>query len=194
MTQKTLAPLVLALVLGALPAYAAHRSEDSASRRDRDREAARIAAEEQHAKIDLLAVRLERATADLQSEAAGRSHGWSWRERRASDALRQLAHRARHFQARVTRHGADSRRAEIAFEDLECAYEVAAARRGDLRRSRNLRDAFAQVDFLMGKLDRRIALLDPVERDKVRYGQRHGESRRAWRRGWRPIVAFHFGF
>ena len=46
----------------------------------------------------------------------------------------------------------------------------------------------------MGKLDRRIALLDPVERDKVRYGQRHGESRRAWRRGWRPIVAFHFGF
>lgn len=194
MTPKTLAPLVLALVLGALPASAAHRFEDSQSRRDRDRASARIEAETQQAKIDQLAQRLERATAELYSEAAVRGRKGSWSEWRAIDATRQLERQADRYQAQVARHGADSRRADRAFEDLECAHEVAAARRGDLRSSHDLRKAFEQVDFLMGKLDRRIAKLDRTDRKDARISRRSDEPRRYDRRDWRSYVAFHFGF
>jgi hypothetical protein len=194
MTPKTIAPLVLALVLGALPASATHRFEDSPHRRDRERESARIEAEAQEAKIDKLAQRLERATAELASEAAVHRRKGRWREWRAVDALRRLEREADRYQARVSRHGAVSRRAGRAFEDLECAYQAAVARRSDLRGSYELRESFERVGFLMGKLDRRIAKLDRSDRGDEWLSKRSYEPRRQARRDWRSYVAFHFGF
>jgi hypothetical protein len=190
MTKKTIAPIVLALVLGALPANAGRRSdEDDGTRRrgheahrSHEHDAYRSHHERQEAKIAVLAEHLDHATSDLVHEAVSRTRHRSWREWRALQALRRLERRADRYHARVERHGASSRRAEATFDDLERAYHAVAACRDDLRRSRRVRHEFERVDELMDKLDRRIAKLD---RD---------EERRTGSRDSKTHVAFHFGF
>ncbi len=194
MTPKTIAAIALALVLGALPASAAHRSYDRPGSRGHDREANRSGHEPQQEKIDRLAHRLDHATSQLYSQATDRARHESWREWRAIRTLRRLERRADHFQTHVARHGAGSRRAQAAFRDLDCAYQAAAERRDDLRRSRQLRDEFARVDDLMDRLDHRIATLARHERHRENIRHRVDRERRHRSRDSRTHVAFHFGF
>ncbi len=202
MTKKTIAPIVLALVLGALPANAERRSDDDDGIRRRGHEtvrshesdAYRSHHERQEAKIAVLAERLDHATSDLVHEAVSRTRQRSGRERRALHALRRLERRADRYHARVERHGASSRRAEGTFEDLKRAYHAAAAYRGDLRRSRRVRHGFERVDEVMDKLDRRIAKLDRYEERRRHTSHRGREDRRTGSRDSKTHVAFHFGF
>jgi len=196
MTRKLIAPIVLALVLGALPASAASRSHDREHRSHANR---------QEAKIASLADRLDIATTELFSEAATRSHRHGWRNWRALHTLRSLERSADRFEAVVERRGAKSRHAAAAYEQLECDFQDALARRHQLRRGHTLNQEFARVEQLIGKLDVRLARLG--RDDGRRYGSRFDddddddervEQRRRARRGYgedgRGHVAFRFGF
>jgi hypothetical protein len=190
MTKQTIAMTVLALVLGALPVSAAHRSDENGDRGRRyDRESTRSVETKHEAKVAVLAERLDGATSQLSTEAADRRRSRSYREWRAIHALQRLEHRADRYRARVERRGADSRSAEAAYHELERAYRAATARRGDLRDSRRVRRDFERVDALMAKLDRRIAKLDRTEERRVSKFDRHARSR-----DWRNYVAFRFDF
>ena len=204
MRKQTIAMIVLALMLGALPASAAQRSHengDRGRRYDREshdnedrggrygREPTRSAETKHEAKVAVLAERLDGATSELFRDAADRRRSRSYREWRAMHALRRLEHRADRYHARVERRGADSRSAEAAYHELERAYRAATARRDDLRDSRRVRRDFERVDALMAKLDRRIAKLDRRQERRVSKVDRHARSR-----DWRNYVAFRFDF
>ena len=200
MTRKLIAPIVIALALGALPASAASRHDDDRGRRYA---ALRGAVDVHEAKIAALANRLDRATTELVSEAATRGHRRGWRHWRAFHALQRLERKADRYQQIVAYRGASSRRADAAFEELECAFEDAMVRRDDLRRKRHLRDELSDVTWLMEKLDRRNAKLDRTlarldrREDRRRYSRERREDDRYARRGWDERdwrVAFRFGF
>jgi len=179
MTRKMIAPIALALVLGALPASAASRSDDRD--RNREREAHRSHMNEQEAKVASLASRLDDATSKLFSEAVESRRHRSWRDARAIRSLRRLEREADRFEAVVERRGARSRHADAAFEKLECAYQDAVARRGDLRRSRQLRDEFARVGQLIEKVDGRLVKLDRAQENRS-YGRNRGDEDRSYGR------------
>lgn len=199
MTQKTIAPIVLALVLGALPASAASRFHDEDRRNDRETHRAQQATQE--GRIQVLAVRLDQATSQLFDEAveskrqtARREQRLSWRERRALHAVRRLEQQADRFHARVERYGASDRRTDGAFQELQRAHQLAVACQDDLRRPRKLRREFERVGELMGKLDRRIAQLDRHPKPRRHASHRDDEDRRRQRWQRDPFLAFLFGF
>ena len=140
MMTKMIAPIALALVLGALPAGAASRHHDRGN-----------------GKVEKLAYRLESAAGELYRDAARHARQRGWRERQALHALQRLDQRADRFLEQVVRHGIHHPRTRHGFEQLELAFVRAEARRSDLRRARRLRDEFERVEQLMGKLDRRLA-------------------------------------
>ena len=177
MMMKSIAPIALSLilVLGAASASADRRSHEKPEK-----------------PIEALALRLDHATSDLYREAVERGHYHGWRERRAVHALRHLERRADVFSAIVVRHGADGRRADRAFDELERAYEVATAKRGALRRSHRLRHEFARVNRLMENTDQRIAQLDR-RRDHRHHARNGWDVGHRYAYGRRAIVAFHFG-
>jgi hypothetical protein len=209
MIRKTIVPIALALVLGALPASADHRSGDRERSHRHEREAfagQRAKIEKQERKIERLSLRLDDATSELFGEAVTRSRHRGWREWRAIHALRRLERTADRFARKVSHHGATSRNAEVAYLDLESAHRDAVARCDDLRNPRRLRDEFRRVGRLMDKLDGRFARLAELERQRRHASYREPESRhRRHRSGrdadfWlssrdgRPAVAFRFGF
>jgi hypothetical protein len=192
MKKQTLALIVLALVLGALPASAAHRSNENENEdrgRRYDREWTRNVESNHEAKVAVLAERLDGATSELFRNAADRRRKRSYRDWRAVHTLQRLERGADRYHARVERRGADSRSAEAAYQELVRAYRAATACRGDLRNSRRVRRDFERVDALMAKLDRRIAKLDRKEERRVSKYDRHALSRE-----WRNYVAFRFDF
>lgn len=163
MMTKMIAPIALALMLGALPASAGQRNHR---------------AEERHeTKIETLAQKLDRATSELYSEARERGRYRGWRELRAVRSLRRLEYRAAVYENRVERHGAESRPAARAWRDLDHAYRVAAAQRDVVCRRRGLQDEFGRVDRLMEKLDRRIARLDSRDEPRRHASRRHDDDR-----------------
>ncbi|MGI9589742.1 MAG: hypothetical protein ACR2P8_00125 [Myxococcota bacterium] len=203
MTRKLIAPIVIALALGALPASAASRHDDDDRQRGRRYAAIRGDVHEHEAKIAALTNRLDRATTELVSEAATRGHRLGWKHWRAFHALQRLERKADRYQEIVAHRGAGSRRADAAFEELECAFQDAMVRRHDLRRKRHLRDELSDVARLMEKLDRRNEKLDQAlarldrREDRRRYSRERREDDRYTRRGgndrdWH--VAFQFGF
>ena len=178
MKLKNIAPIALSLslMLGAGSAMADRRAHEKSEKR-----------------IERLALRLDDATSDLYREAVDHARYRSWREWRAVRALRIVERRADLFCTIVMRHGADSRRADRAFDELERAYGFATARRHSLRRGHHLRDDFARVDRLMKQVDQRIARFD-------RHHDHRSHARNDWEDGGRgyahnrrAIVAFHFG-
>jgi hypothetical protein len=140
MMTEMIAPITLALVLGALPAGAASRHH-----------------ERENGKVEKLAYRLERAAGELYGDAVRHARYRSWLERRALHALQRFDRRADRFLEQVARHGIHHPRTRRGFRRLEDAFVTAEARRSDLRRARRLRDEFERVDDLMRKLDRRLA-------------------------------------
>ena len=103
MTKKTIVSIAMAaLVLGALPAAAAHSSHER-----RDDRTAQLARE------------LQKATYELYRRVAERGHYRGREQWRAAWALRSLDHQARDFRARVDRYGADHRRTQREFHELE---------------------------------------------------------------------------
>jgi hypothetical protein len=140
MMTKMIAPIALALVLGALPAGAGPRHHERGN-----------------GKVEKLAYLLESAAEDLYRDAARHSRHRGRREWRALHALQRFDHRADRFLEQVVRHGIHHPRTRHGFERLERAFLTAEARRSDLRRARRLRDEFEHVEHLMRKLDRRLA-------------------------------------
>jgi hypothetical protein len=168
MMTKMIAPIALALVLGALPAGAGSRHH-----------------ERDHGKVETLAYRLESASAELYRDAARHTRYRSWREWRALHALRRFDHRADRFLEQVVRHGIYHPRTRHGFEQLERAFVVAEAGRADLRRRHRLRDEFEHVEKLMRRLDRRLAYRTEDQRRK----------RAAFRIGSRdPWVSVRFSY
>ncbi len=155
MMTKMIAPIALALVLGALPACAASRHH-----------------ERPNGKLEKLAYRLERAAGELYGDAVRHARYRSWREWRALHALERFDRRADRFLEQVVRHGIHHPRTRRGFQRLESAFVTAEARRSDLRRARRLHDEFAHVEHLMRELDRRLA--DRTHRDGSR---RHAAAR-----------------
>jgi len=162
MMTKMIAPIALALVLGALPA--------GAGSRDHERE---------NGKLEKLAHGLESAAGELYRDAARHSRHRSWREWRALHALQRFDQRADRFLQQVTRHGIYHPRTEREFQQLERAFVTAEARRSDLRRARRLRDEFERVEQLMRKLDRRLADRSDDERPR-RHAVVRPEARHPW--------------
>jgi hypothetical protein len=140
MMTKMIAPIALALILGALPAGAGSRHHESGNGR-----------------LETLAYRLESAAEELYRDAARHARNRSWREWRALHALQRFDHRADRFLEQVVRHGIHHPRTRHGFEQLERAFVTAEARRSDLRRARRLRDEFERVEYLISRIDRRIA-------------------------------------
>ena len=140
MMTKMIAPIALALVLGALPAGAGPRQHERGN-----------------GEVEKLAYRLESAAAELYRDATRHGRYRNWREWRALSALQRFDQRADRFLEQVVRHGIHHPRTRHGFEQLELAFVRAEARRSDLRRARRLRDEFERVEQLMGKLDQRLA-------------------------------------
>jgi hypothetical protein len=155
MMTKMIAPIALALVLGALPAGAASRHHERGN-----------------GKVEKLAYRLERASDELYGDAVRHARYRSWREWRALHALQRFERRADRFLEQVVRHGIHHPRTRRGFRRLESAFVTAEARRSDLRRARRLRDEFERVEHLMRKLDRRLA--DRTDHERPR---RHAFAR-----------------
>ncbi len=162
MTTKMIAPIALALVLGALPAGAGSRHHERGNR-----------------KAETLAYRLESASGELYRDAARPARYRGWRERRALHALQRFDHRVDRFLQQVVRHGVYHPRTRHGFERLEHAFVTAEARRFDLRHARRLRDEFEHVERLMRKLDQRLAYRTDSERP-WRHGVVRSESRHPW--------------
>lgn len=163
MMGKIFAPIALALLLGALPAQAAHRSHEQ-----RDTKAAE------------LAQRLERAVHQVYREAVESRRHHSFRQWQAIFALRQLDQRADRFERLVEREGIHDRDTLRAFRRLEEAFAVAEARLPALRRVNGLARDLQGAEHLMQRLDQRVAQADRSSpRCARRADGRHG-----------PVVAF----
>ncbi|MBW1683772.1 MAG: hypothetical protein JRS35_01790 [Deltaproteobacteria bacterium] len=166
MMTKMIAPIALALVLGALPAGAASRHHERGN-----------------GKVEQLAYRLESAAGELYRDAARHARQRGWREWQALHALQRLDQRADRFLEQVVRHGIHHPRTTHDFEQLERAFVRAEARRSDLRRARRLRDEFERVEQLMGKLDRRLVNRSDDERPR-RHAVVRPEARHSWVSFW----------
>ena len=162
MMTKMIAPIALALVLGALPAGAASRHHERGN-----------------GKVEKLAYRLESAAGELYRDAARHARQRGWRARAAMHALQRLDHQADRFLEQVVRHGVYHPRTEREFQKLERAFVTAEARRSDLRRARRLHDEFELVGQLMRRLDRRLA--DRIDNERPRrLAVAQPEARHPW--------------
>jgi hypothetical protein len=167
MLTKMIAPIALALVLGALPAGAGSRQHDRGN-----------------GEAVKLAHRLERAAEELYRDAARHARSRGLREWRALQALQLFDHQADRFLEQVVRHGIHHPRTRHGFEQLERAFVTAEARRSGLHGARGLRDEFERVEHLIRGFDRRLA-----DQTDDRRPRRHA----AVRPGVRPsLVAFRF--
>ena len=160
MMSKMIAPIALALMLGALPAGAGPRDHEKGN-----------------GKVEKLAHRLESAAGDLYRDASRQGRYRNWREWRALHALRSFDQRADRFLEQVLNHGIRHPRTRHGFGQLEHAFVKAEAHRSDLRRASRLRDEFKRVEQLMRTLDRRLADRTgdgrPRRLASVRSGARH---------------------
>ena len=181
MMTKMIAPIALALLLGALPAGAGSRHD-----------------ERENGKAEKLAYRLESAAGELYRDATRHARQRGWRARGVLHALQRLDHRADRFLEQVVRHGVYHPRTQREFQKLERAFVTAEARRSDLRRARRLRDEFERVEQLMGKLDQRLANRSDDERPR-RHANRSDDERPRRHAAVRPEdrhpwVSFRFSY
>jgi predicted nucleic acid-binding Zn-ribbon protein len=172
MMAKTMLPIamLLALVLGVLPASADDRSRD---RRE--------------PKLEKVAYKLVEATHELHAEAHDTRRHRSWRQQRVVRSLHDLAQHARAFSQRVEHEGVYAHSTQREFRRLERAYETAQLRIEQLHHRGYLHHELARVDRLIGKLGTKLARLD----------RRHEGSRQhAWhdagRDRWRASFAWNF--
>ena len=161
MTSKTLAAIALVLLIGALPAGAAHRAPEP-----RDPKLVRLAHE------------LESATQALYASAAERrARGAA--SRYALHALRQLEREAYEFRAAVERNGGFGRASRRELREVERALASAEARISELRPSRSTRRELQRVAGLLDRAADRFAARDDRDgphRDP-RGAERHAEVR-----------------
>lgn len=155
MMTKMIAPIALALVLGALPAGAASRHHETENQR-----------------VKTLAHRLEGASGELYRDAARSARQRSSREWLALQALLRFDRRVELFRDQVVSHGIHHPHTRLGFQRLEFAFATAKARRSDLRQARRLRDEFEQVERLMRRLD--LSLADRIGHERP---QRHAAVR-----------------
>lgn len=147
MKAKTIAPMamILALVMAALPAAAAHDSK-----RGDDR-------------IEKVARKLGVATDALYCDLASSDARYSWEGRKALRAVRRLDRRAQAFTRHVDNRGF-GRYAQHELRDLERAFDRAERRLDALRIGRDIRKDVRRVAKLMGKLETRVARYDAPQR------------------------------
>ena len=172
MMAKTMLPIamLLTLVLGALPAAANDRARD---RRE--------------PKLERVAHEFAEATHELHAGAHGARRHLSWRHQRVVWSLHDLAQHARAFHHRVEHDGVYAHSTRREFRRLEHAYQRAHVRIEQLHHPGYLHHELARVDWLMGKLDSRLARFD-----RRHEGFRHHAWRGAGRDRWRASFAWNF--